>query len=189
MTGLKPITKVAIILAIVASMFGYAVYERNKFWANPQKSDDLILASLPSFQFDTLAGNGEKIESKSLLQEQRGLIVHFWGTWCAPCEAEFPELVKLATSYADKSVKSLLIAVNDDQEKVKRFLKRFQLPSNIVVGLDAQGTSMTLFGTVKVPETYLFNANGIHINKYVGPQDWENPTYPDQIDRLLSKTP
>ncbi len=29
------------------------------------------------------------------------VLLHFWGTWCPPCQQEYPHLVKMASRYAD----------------------------------------------------------------------------------------
>ena len=45
---------------------------------------------------------------------------------------------------------------------------------------------MISFGTVKVPETYLFAANGKNLNKFVGPQTWSLQSIQKRLDFYLS---
>ena len=59
------------------------------------------------------------------------------------------------------------------------------MPENVKVVHDQEGKSMPIFGTVKVPETYLFDPKGKNLNKFVGPQDWGHPNYLSRIKLLL----
>jgi hypothetical protein len=90
-------------------------------------------------------------------------------------------------SYKEQGVRVVLLAVQDSDKKINKFLKRFgDLPANVVVAHDEKGDSMLTFGTVKVPETYLFAKNGKNLNKYIGPQDWKHKSYKDRMNFYLS---
>lgn len=56
----------------------------------------------------------------ALIKQSQGkvLIINFWATWCGPCVAEFPELVKIDLAYRDKGVRMIGITA-DDLEDVK----------------------------------------------------------------------
>lgn len=63
-----------------------------------------------------------------LIKQSQGkvLIVNFWATWCGPCVAEFPELVKLDQAYRDKGVRLVGVTaddVTDLKTKVIPFLR------------------------------------------------------------------
>lgn len=63
-----------------------------------------------------------------LIKQSKGkvLIVNFWATWCGPCVAEFPELVKLDQAYRDKGVRLVGVTaddVTDLKTKVIPFLR------------------------------------------------------------------
>lgn len=49
-------------------------------------------------------------------------VVNFWATWCGPCVAEFPDLVKLANNYAGKGVAVMSVSANDVSEIKKDVL-------------------------------------------------------------------
>ena len=117
----------------------------------------------------------------------KALMVHFWGTWCAPCEVELPDFIKLTDRYKNKDIKFLLIAVNDDEKKIKKFMKRFgQLSESVYVLHDADGSIMSKFGTVKVPETYLFDSSSALFNRYIGSQSWGSPYFDHQIIEVFT---
>ena len=82
-----------------------------------------------------------------------------------------PEFINLAKKF--EQIAFVLIAVNDDDVKIRKFFKRFgKLPSNVRLAHDRNGGISARFGTIKLPETYLFSWDRRHVNKYVGPQEW-----------------
>ena len=57
----------------------------------------------------------------------RIVVVNFWATWCGPCVAEYPYLVKLQTQYGAKGVTVIAVSADmakDIHSKVQPFLVR-----------------------------------------------------------------
>ena len=59
------------------------------------------------------------------------------------------------------------------------------LPSNTVVIMDNNGSLMKNLGSLKVPETLVFNNNSLFVKKFIGPQDWNNKYFKDNLLFLL----
>jgi hypothetical protein len=51
--------------------------------------------------------------------------------------------------------------------------------------LDNQAVHRDAYGTSKLPETYLFKADGLLLRKFVGPQEWGKPLFLDILGPLL----
>jgi peroxiredoxin len=70
------------------------------------------------------------IEGKTFtLSEQRGkeVMVVFWATWCPPCRAEIPELVKLRAGTPESELAIIgisLLSARETTEKVKAFVSQ-----------------------------------------------------------------
>lgn len=178
--------KIFIVVVIICSTFLYSRYQRNKYIRLSAQNAAPILTKLPSLNLQVINGEGV-ISTLDLKGKHIGVFAHLWGTWCAPCEAELPEFLKFADKLKDKNVIFLLIAVNDDAKKIKKFIKRFgKISPHIKFVLDFENKAMDQFGSGKVPETYLFEGDGTFTERYIGPQNWEMETYLHQAKTSLS---
>ncbi len=166
----------------------YSWYQSQKL-STLVKSDEtqLILKELPAVELNSLTGESVNLHNYMDINEVELLVVHFWGTWCAPCEAEFPELIKLAIKFKEeKKVKFLFVAVDDEEIKIKKFIKRFeQVYPGIELFLDNTKIHRDKFGTARVPETYFFNKMKKTVKKFAGAMNWQSEYYYKLIDELI----
>ena len=145
-----------------------------------------LLKKLPEFELKQVKAE-ERFKSESLLNSDNKLIVvHFWGTWCAPCEAELPSLLNLIKQLENYPVKFVFVAVKDQLKDIKKYLNKFPLLSESILGLyDNTEEIMDQFGMSKVPETFIFDGKTGKLRKhYVGPQNWNNIYYRQEILNL-----
>ncbi|MEE3079026.1 MAG: TlpA disulfide reductase family protein [Bdellovibrionota bacterium] len=162
------------------------MYEKNKLDVYFSKAEAPILESVPQSNFLQNFETKEVFNFPDEAKSANGIIVHFWGTWCAPCEYELPHFLKFSKKLEDNKVKVVLLAVNDDNVKIKKFLKRFgSLPKNVTIVHDERGETMPMFGVVKVPETFIFSSSGKTLSKLVGPQDWNKEYYLSRVINML----
>jgi hypothetical protein len=45
-----------------------------------------------------------------------------------------------------------------------------------------------MYGTIKLPETYIISRDGHLLNKIIGPTDWSSQQMLDYVDSLLAAT-
>lgn len=179
-------SKLILIFSVLLLTYLYAQYERRKYYTySDNSSNELVLKRLPVFSGVELSSQ-KMINSNEFMNGSNGVYVHIWGSWCAPCEKEMPDFLQYAQSVEAKGIKFLLVAVNDEDQKVNKFLARFVVPKNVTVVIDRENIVMDLFGTLKVPETFLFDKNGKHINKFIGPQEWLQESYKSRLDFWLN---
>ncbi len=184
------IYRIFAIVSIILVTVIYSIQQKSSLEQNlvSDTKADSVLAQLPKVSFETMEKTVFSIEDY-YQKERPGLVmVHFWGTWCAPCEAELPELISLINRFKDRTeVKFLLVAVNDDIQKVQKHLKKFNIQSsnNVHWLLDNKNVYRESFGTTRVPETYVFSSDMTTLRKFVGPQTWNKSNYFQTFDELL----
>lgn len=63
---------------------------------------------------------------KRAVAEQKGKVVfvNFWATWCAPCVAEFPDMVKLHQEYHAKGLEVIAVSFDLETQTAIPFLDR-----------------------------------------------------------------
>jgi len=109
---------------------------------------------------------GETLEGEPIsLEDFRGktVVVNVWGSWCAPCRAEAPDLVAASEELADDGVEFLGINSRDlDRAAAQAFQRRFEVPYPSIY--DQQGKTLLAFrGTLSpnaIPSTVVIDAEG-----------------------------
>jgi thiol-disulfide isomerase/thioredoxin len=68
------------------------------------------------------------------LRQLRGqvVVVNLWATWCPPCRAEMPDLVRLARTFPSNV--SVVTVSDEDRALQQRFARSFGLPPQAAVG-------------------------------------------------------
>jgi len=103
---------------------------------------------------------GKKVK----LSDLRGKIVvlNFWATWCGPCDAEMPMLVKTASTYAGKNVAFIGVSVDaeETQNKITPYIQKRQITYPIWVGATDDDMKHFQLGNM-VPATLFLDEAGI----------------------------
>jgi thiol-disulfide isomerase/thioredoxin len=116
------------------------------------------------------------------LNQLRGkiVIVNFWATWCPPCIDELPSLIALQREMPGVTV--VAISQDDDPEAYARFL----LANNVTLLTlrDPSARIPQLYGTSKIPESYVIDRHGILRRKFVSSQNWTSPEILNYLHKL-----
>ena len=111
-----------------------------------------------------LAGGG----SFDLSHERgRWVLVNFFATWCVPCQAEHPDLVRFSDAHAGAGdAKVVSVVFSDDPDDVARFFA--DRGGDWPVLDDPVGSTALDFGVTGVPESYLIAPDGTVVSKILG---------------------
>jgi thiol-disulfide isomerase/thioredoxin len=140
---------------------------------------------LPPLQFETLAG-----DTKSL-SDWRGkvILLSFWATWCGPCQAEIPHLVRYQTRHGKEGLQVVGVAL-DDPRKVRNVARTLGINYPVMLADPSQGSALLpQWGnrSRSLPFTVVIGRGG-RINLALnGILDEE--TFTDSVQPLLEETP
>ncbi len=126
----------------------------------------------------TLADGGQNVSLASL--RGRTVILSFWATWCMPCVEETPSL--LALQHRLPQITVLAISQDEDADAYRRFLLDYHV--DFLTLRDPSQRVPHLYGTIKIPETYIIDRKGILRRKFVSAQDWTSPEIIDYLSKL-----
>lgn len=133
---------------------------------------------LPNLSLNAIDGQ------KWSLYENRGRIVllNFWATWCAPCRAEVPYLVRLSSKYKASGLEVVGIAVDSENTgQINNFIKEFKVDYPILLAVPGSVLSQQK----AVPMSLLVDEKGVLAKKYVGAI--KESVFEKDIKGLLSK--
>ncbi|MBF0161212.1 MAG: TlpA family protein disulfide reductase [Magnetococcales bacterium] len=159
------------VVLVWAAMLGSAV--PGTAMAEPAKEMELLLKTV----------GGQPLR----LADLRGkvVVVNFWATWCPPCLAEIPELVRFHERYGNKGVVVLGIDYMDHVtlEQLQQFVVEHHISYPVVYGETAQldQVAKMLGGVFGLPVTKLLNQKGQLVASRVGGvtekdlQNWVDP--------------
>lgn len=180
--------KIILLCSIISLTVGYSLYVKSTLEIFESRNQKLILKKLPNFIVQNFLSKKMESSQHLLKKSRNGIVVHLWGTWCAPCQTEFPSFIELARRMEGTGINFIAIAVNDEYQNVQKFIsqKHLLLPRNLLLFIDTSEQLISQFGTNLVPETFIFNKLGGHLLKFVGPQDWSDNEYYQNIVKKLS---
>jgi thiol-disulfide isomerase/thioredoxin len=108
--------------------------------------------------------DGRTVSSESL--KGKVVLVNFWATWCPPCRAEIPDLIKLQDKYRDRLV---VLGISEDEvgvDAVRTFVAAQKM--NYPVAMTTPELRKTFRGVMALPTTFVIDPEGRLVQKHVG---------------------
>jgi peroxiredoxin len=122
----------------------------------------------PDFVLEDLRGGSVSLTGL------RGKVVflHFWATWCPPCLVELPGLTRFVGQLNEGEYALLAVCVDNERpSKIRDFLQGWG--ADVPVYLDPGGGLARKYGTVRFPETYILDRDGVVCSKVIGAGEWK----------------
>ena len=124
--------------------------------------------------------NGKIIKLSSL--QGNIVLIDFWASWCRPCRAENPNVVKLYNKYKNKDFTIYSISLDQDRKKWIDAINQDQLswPNHVSELKGWKSTPGIQYGVSSIPKTFLIDKDGIIIG-----YDLRGSTLEKKLSELL----
>lgn len=96
------------------------------------------------------------------LSSYRGevVLINFWATWCIPCRAEIPDLIKLQQQYRSAGLRIVGITYPPEKKsEVRHFARALRINYRVAIGTKATKSLFTTSETL--PMTIVIDRNGL----------------------------
>ena len=160
----KAILPIALCIVIVSFV---APAQKRKGYATKPRKPTVVAAT------DT-----EALKGLITQQRQRPLLVNFWATFCDPCRAEFPDLVKIDKDYRPHSLEFVTVSlddVSDIKSSVPKFLDSMKatMPAYLLDASDPEPAINLVDRKWRgdLPATFLYNEKGEVVYRHIGRVD------------------
>ena len=160
-------------------------------WIGTPPQPEIVGEKMPTLDLVPILYTDTAISNEDLSGKLS--VIHFWGTWCPPCQAEFPEFVELEATWSDDNEVQIvsvscspgpeydLAKLSTDTEK---FLQRVgtQMPTFADPAAMTRGKLSLLVrdGSFQYPTTLLVDREGTIIEAIEG-------SLPGDMQRLSDK--
>ena len=119
-------------------------------------------SKFPDFEEKDLMGSALSVAK----YKGKVVLVDFWATWCGPCVAELPNVLKAYEKHHSTGFEIIGISLDQDEQKLKDFIKTRKMPW--AQYFDGKGWKNKLagkYGVNSIPMTYLLDGEGKIIGK------------------------
>lgn len=137
--------------------------------------------AVPAFATDALVGkraphfvrrdlSGARIDLANF--HGKVVLLDFWATWCAPCEAEMPAFASWQQQYGPQGLRVIGISMDDDSAPVRKLVAKLKLNYPVAMGNARLGNRFG--GVLGLPLILLIDRNGIVQAQFQGEADLQD---------------
>ena len=112
--------------------------------------------------------NGKKVNLSDF--KGRIVLVNFFATWCPPCRAEIPDIIKLESENTSNFT-VIAVALDQSEADVVNFARNKNLPYPVIMGNN--DIVRQWGGIFSIPTSFIINKDGKAVAKYIGGRDYE----------------
>lgn|SRR5690625_2725739 len=152
----RNILRITIILSIVVLLGVTLWFNLTSDSKAVQVGDEAV-----DFQLETLDGGTVQLSD---INEDNGVILNFWGTWCEPCREEMPDMNKIYNEGHDE-YELIAVNVSEGEQQINQFLMSLDEELAFPIALDRNRDVTKAYQIGPLPTTIAIDKNGIVVDK------------------------
>lgn len=122
----------------------------------------MVGSAAPEISLSDTTGNAVALSSL----RGKYVLVDFWASWCGPCRAENPNVVRMYNKYKDKGFTIYSVSLDRTKAEWQRAIRNDNLPWTHVSDLKFwQSAAAQQYGVQAIPATFLLDKEGKIIAK------------------------
>lgn len=122
--------------------------------------------------FRGLSEDGKVIKFSDFAGKGNYVLVDFWASWCGPCKAEMPNLVKLHKKFKNKGLTVLGINISDQLDAFKQTVKNYGIEyPQMVIPSYAKENGAKIYGVNSIPHIMLIAPDGTILKRGLRGED------------------
>ncbi len=129
--------------------------------------------------FEVTAMDGRKFNLDAM--DGRVVLVDFWATWCAPCNAELPELKRIAKEFEGQPFVMISVSVDEQDGVWRDFVSKHEM--TWVQYRDGDHKLADAFGVSDIPHYFTIDADGVLTSEKMG----EGSGVEETLKKLIAK--
>ncbi|GAA4314788.1 hypothetical protein GCM10023143_25780 [Compostibacter hankyongensis] len=111
----------------------------------------------PDFTLADVKGDSVKLSSL----RGKYVLLDFWASWCKPCRAENPYILKAYRHFKDRGFTVLGVSRDEDSEKWKAAVREDGMPwQNTIDRQPWEKSVIWLYGVYPIPDNFLIDPSG-----------------------------
>lgn len=122
----------------------------------------------PFTDFEMQTPEGETVKLSDFIGKNKVTLLDFWASWCGPCRAEMPNVVKAYKEYKDKGFGVVGVSLDNNAEAWKKAIADLNITwpqMSDLKGWACEGAK--LYAVHGIPATFMINQEGIIVAKNV----------------------
>lgn len=109
----------------------------------------------PALKLPDLQGRTHRLDD----YKGKVVLLNFWATWCPPCRAEVPELVKWQRDYGHRGLQIIgVTSPPTNRKNLRRFMRRHKINYPVLLGTKHTRTLFDRSDTL--PTTFIIDRDG-----------------------------
>lgn len=119
---------------------------------------------MPPFSLKSIP-EGKAVDSKQF--ENKAILIAFFATWCPPCRAEAPDLVKVQNEFSEKGFTVIGMSMDIGKTaEVEKFMDEFSV--NYPILMADRNVIQQYGGVYTIPTSFLVDKKGNVVKMYQG---------------------